>query len=194
MYHLSAKEKLFRRAVLQSRSPFGTQDMREKDAEYQRLLTALERERARAPKERLEAPRKVEVETLTKVESVQTIFPYFGPGTEEMFEAGRAPDYANAAQLVSEGLWVEDVVVSDCQFKGYAFAPFLKHVDSRKLVRHFKTILGFSVAEKLLNVYGIDLEGHIDGNLFWANVMLLDGDAFLSEPMETLADTLAGST
>jgi hypothetical protein len=139
----------------------------------------------------LEALRKVDVETLTRVESVQTIFPYFGPGMEEMFEAGRAPDYANATQLVSEGPWVEDVVVGDCQFEGSAFAPFLSHVDSRKLVRHFKTISGVSVAEKLLNVYGIDSKGHMDGNSFWANVMLLVVDAFLSEPMETLADTLA---
>lgn len=136
----------------------------------------------------------MDVETLTRVESAQTIFPYFGPGTEEMFEAGKAPDYANAAQLVSEGPWVEDVVEGDCQFEASAFAPFLRHVDSRKLVRHFKTISGVSVAEKLLNVYGVDSKGRTDSNLFWANVMLLVGDAFLSEPMETLAATLAGST
>jgi hypothetical protein len=166
--------------------------MEDKDTEYKRLLGVLGVE-GKSAKERLERLRKVDVEKLTRVESIQSMFPYFGAGTEEMFKVGRAPDYANAAQLVSECPWVEDLVVGDCQFEGYVFAGFLRNVDSKKFGGHVRKVLGDRGAEKLLKVYCIALDGNMDGNLFWANVMLLLGDLFLSEPMEMLADTLAGS-
>lgn len=192
VYHLSSNQGLFRRAVLQSGSPFGTQGIEEKDAEYKRLLSVLGVE-GKSAKERLERLRTVDVEKLTRVQSIQSMFPYFGAGTDEMFKVGRASDYANAAQMVSECPWVEDLVVGDCQFEGYVFAVFLRNVDSKKFVEHYRKVLGGRVAEKLLNVYGIALDGNMDGNLFWANAMLLVGDAFLSEPMEKLADTFVGS-
>jgi carboxylesterase type B len=192
VYHLSSDQRLFRRAVLQSGSPFGTQGVEEKNAEYTKLLGVLGID-GKSAKERLEVLRKVDVEKLTRVESIQSLFPYFGAGTEEMFKVGKAPDYANAAQLVSERPWVEDLIVGDCQFEGYVFAGILKHVDPKKFVTHLKGVFGDGVGERLLNVYGIGPDGSMDGNLFWANVMLLVGDVFLSEPMQMLADTLAGS-
>jgi len=121
VYHLSSDKRLFRRAVLQSGSPVGTQGLDEKDREYERLLGVLG-VGGQSAKERLEAPRKVDVEKLSKVESIQSLLPYFSTRTEEIFKVGRAPDYANAAQLVGECSWVEDVIVGDYQFEGYVFA------------------------------------------------------------------------
>jgi carboxylesterase type B len=192
--HLCSDVPLFHRVILQSgtASGIGRSHLPEYEGLYQSLLQYLDIQED-TPSLRLKALRAVPVSRLidaVKSLGLGAIRPYTG---EEADFFPITPTLLNQTELISRCSWVGNIMLGDCFFEGYAFVSALQNADPKKLVSSYKAVLGESSAERVLESYGIDLNGEMDQNLFWMRSMELAADLVFCEGIDAIAKAVSSS-
>ena len=182
---------LFKRVILQSAATFGTATLQQKDAEYQRLLSAFNIKNETAH-ERLEALRQVPVHKLVQIApslSGSPMFPFYG--SPSLFPNG-GPTYLTQADLLQGCSWVDSLIIGDCQNEGNVLFNLLRGREPKRFVSQLLSTFGSSSANKILDIYNITPT--MDPILFFTSLMPLVGDIVFNEPMLSLCDHLATMT
>lgn len=98
--------------------------------------------------------------------------------------------WANQGSLIANCPWIGDIMIGDTLFEGYVFYDITKMTSPLKLTANARRIFGDQGAMRLLQAYGIDPEGEIDPNLFFAQSMKLAGDLTFSGPAHSISKAL----
>ena len=193
-YHMCSNVPLFERVIMQSGNN-GTVEqwtMEQHEKVYQKLLDYLGIH-VETGAERLRLLRDVPVARL--VDAIRELkaspfHPYMG---EEGAFCPTPPNYGNQNEIMSKCDWVGDVMLGDCTFEGFIFSGGMQLVDPPLFATAVKEAFGSESGSRVLEAYGIDSEGRMDGNLFFTRVMEFMGDLQFSEPTHSVANALAGS-
>ncbi|KAK4935544.1 hypothetical protein LTR10_023407 [Elasticomyces elasticus] len=197
VYHICGSTKpLFKRAILQSGLIMGHMSFKEKEAEYQGLLKQFNITGATAS-ERLEKLRHIPVEALVQYPGAHMLLvTEDSPGVEipePLFARGQVT-YTNQMPLIRSCEWLEDFILGDDFWEGYAFREYLRAVPATGFVGVVKASLPEREAINLLEAYDIptsvETAADMDANLFYGNLTYLIGDMMYSAPYDKLANML----
>ncbi|MCJ1296497.1 hypothetical protein MMC34_008063 [Xylographa carneopallida] len=193
-YHMCSNVPLFERVIMQSGNN-GTVEqwkMEQYEEVYQRLLNYLGIH-ADTGSERLQLLRDVPAARL--VDAIRELkaspfHPYMG--AEGAF-CPMQPNYGNQNEIMPKCDWIGDVMLGDCTFEGFIFSGGMQMVDPLLFAMAVKDAFGSEDGTRVLEAYGIDAEGRMDGNLFFTRSMEFMGDLLFSEPTHSLANALSDS-
>ncbi|MCJ1398584.1 hypothetical protein MMC11_001784 [Xylographa trunciseda] len=193
-YHMCSNVPLFERVIMQSGNN-GTMEqwtMELHEGVYQKLLKYLGIH-AETGVERLRLLREVPAPRL--VDAIRELkaspfHPYMG--AEGSF-CPVEPMYGNQNEIMPKCDWVGDVMLGDCTFEGFIFSSGMQFVDPPLFATAVKEAFGSEGGKKVLDAYGIDSNGSMDGNLFLTRSMEFMGDLLFSEPTHSLANALSDS-
>lgn len=197
-YHTcGSPNRLFKRAIFQSGTIFGSASFHSKEAEYQKMLEHFNIKDSTASG-RLQRLRQIPAKELCMYRSTHIyLFVEEHPQLKlenPLFPRG-TPTYLKQMELIPSCPWLEDVIIGDDFWEGYVFRHLAKAIVPVDFVGGIYAMFPEKQARDLLAAYDLptSVQSAIreDRNLFWHILTYFYGDLLLSAPTQKLANSLA---